>query len=573
MAPLCPRLPEPPGPRGAQAQGWLRTSAVPAPPPSSPPAQRGPRAARLTRPIPPNRPNGRGASAPAAPGAFLWRGKERPALPALPRRGTACPLPSPGPQPCGRYRGPPGSSGLRWGQLSEGGCLEAGRGQMSGLCCGTGVRAVRAVGLLVCNGESVTPGQSPATSLMDRTIKMRQEAEARRVALAWGLLHMSMAGMIYTAMSGRLISCHCNIPYGPLSCIGLALASVFSVNALLDFWRYCKYTGTPRSWAPSPGQQPLLGWQSAAPPTVLAAKTVPSATPSAPIQGQTVLSYSPSRSPRASPRFPPAYLTGYRPQLQAASSSSPSFGRAVTRSPSSSYKVYGFSPSSSGSLYASSIGRVQRIRLKPCHHASPFLYHAPTAKEDYMTDLKSLQTFLQNEEKKQRRVQLGSSDSSSPSSSPTSGNHRCFTADSALVLLNYEYQLACLPRAPPAHRDRAGLSSKQAAEEHHEDLCAARAATSAERAAAELLENTSVLCVSVTEERPEPINTSAGGRGPSEAATCRKGRPSSHDGQSPGFSLDPALVCWPACSWGCAGTDIGQLVSMAASARTNTSWM
>ncbi|XP_051495915.1 transmembrane protein 209-like [Apus apus] len=456
MAPLCPRLPEPPGPRGAQAQGWLRTSAVPAPPPSSPPAQRGPRAARLTRPIPPNRPNGRGASAPAAPGAFLWRGKERPALPALPRRG--------------RGDGP----ALPWGELrvlSPLLALSPAAVRLESVLSSAphGRRWALFLSNEVTGLTSVTPGQSPATSLMDRTIKMRQEAEARRVALAWGLLNMSMAGMIYTAMSGRLISCHCNIPYGPLSCIGLALASVFSVNALLDFWRYCKYTGTPRSWAPSPGQQPLLGWQSAAvqtaPPTVLAAKTVPSATPSAPIQGQTVLSYSPSRSPRASPRFPPAYLSGYRPQLQAASSSSPSFGRAVTRSPSSSYKVYGFSPSSSGSLYTNSIGRVQRIRLKPCHHASPFLYHAPTAKEDYMTDLKSLQTFLQNEEKKQRRVQLGSSDSSSPSSSPTSGNHRCFTADSALVLLNYEYQLACLPRAPPAHRDRAGLSSRQAAEE------------------------------------------------------------------------------------------------------------
>ncbi|XP_051495034.1 uncharacterized protein LOC127393721 isoform X2 [Apus apus] len=60
---------------------------------------------------------------------------------------------------------------------------------------------------------------------MDRTIKMRQEAEARRVALAWGLLNMSVAGMIYTAMSGRLISCHCNIKYGPLSCIELPIST------------------------------------------------------------------------------------------------------------------------------------------------------------------------------------------------------------------------------------------------------------------------------------------------------------------------------------------------------------
>ncbi|XP_051477976.1 heat shock factor protein 5-like [Apus apus] len=41
-----------------------------------------------------------------------------------------------------------------------------------------------------------------------------------------------------------------------------------------------------------------------------------------------------------------------------------------------------------------------------------------------------------------------------------------------------------------------------------EDLCAAHAVVSAERAAAELLENSSLLCAAVTEESPEPVNTS-----------------------------------------------------------------
>jgi len=44
------------------------------------------------------------------------------------------------------------------------------------------------------------PEQSAATSLIDRTIKMRKETEARKVVLAWGLLNVSVAGMIYTEM-------------------------------------------------------------------------------------------------------------------------------------------------------------------------------------------------------------------------------------------------------------------------------------------------------------------------------------------------------------------------------------
>lgn len=36
--------------------------------------------------------------------------------------------------------------------------------------------------------------------LVDRSIQMRKESEARKVLLAWGLLNLSVAGMIYTEM-------------------------------------------------------------------------------------------------------------------------------------------------------------------------------------------------------------------------------------------------------------------------------------------------------------------------------------------------------------------------------------
>lgn len=48
--------------------------------------------------------------------------------------------------------------------------------------------------------QIMTSEQSPVISLIDRTIQMRKETEARKVVLAWGLLNVSVAGMIYTEM-------------------------------------------------------------------------------------------------------------------------------------------------------------------------------------------------------------------------------------------------------------------------------------------------------------------------------------------------------------------------------------
>ncbi|XP_054034484.1 transmembrane protein 209 [Dryobates pubescens] len=315
----------------------------------------------------------------------------------------------------------------------------------------------------------MTSEQSPTTSLIDRTIKMRKETEARKVILAWALLNVSIAGMIYTEMTGKLLGSYYNITYWLVWYIELALAVVFSLNALFDFWMYFKYTVAPTSLVMSPGQQTLLGLRNAAiqttPPRELTAKKVPSSTPSPPIQGQSVLSYSPSRSPSASPKFTTGCITGYSPQLQALSNS-PSYGSTVTYSPNSSYnKVPSFSPSPGGSPYPTSIGPVESSGIRSRYRSSPVLYTSPTGKEDYMTDLKLLDTFLRNEEEKQQRVQLGSSDSSSPSTSPTFWNYSRSMADHAQMLRKFQYQLACRSQAPSAHKDEADLSSKQAAEE------------------------------------------------------------------------------------------------------------
>ncbi|MEJ1280816.1 transmembrane protein 209 [Cricetulus griseus] len=311
---------------------------------------------------------------------------------------------------------------------------------------------------------------SPSASLIDRTIKMRKETETRKVVLAWGLLNVSMAGMIYTEMTGKLISTYYNVTYWPLWYIELALASLFSLNALFDFWRYFKYTVAPTSLVVSPGQQALLGLKTAVvqttPPRDLAATQVPPSPPSPSIQGQSVLSYSPSRSPSPSPKFAASCMTGYSPQLQGLSSGgSGSYSPAVTYSPVSGYNKLASFSLSPPSPYPTTVGPVESSGLRSRYRSSPTVYNSPTDKEDYMTDLRTLDTFLRSEEEKQHRVKLGSPDSTSPSTSPTFWNYSRSVGDYAQTLKKFQYQLACRSQAPCANKDEADLSSKQAAEE------------------------------------------------------------------------------------------------------------
>ncbi|XP_070610595.1 transmembrane protein 209 isoform X4 [Erythrolamprus reginae] len=319
--------------------------------------------------------------------------------------------------------------------------------------------------MLTMQGELI-----PSESLIDRTIRMRKETEARKVLLSWGFLNLALAGMIYMEMSGKLICSYYNISCWILWYVELGLASLFSLNALFDFWRYFKYTMAPTSLVMSPGQQTLLGLQNAAvqttPPRELVPKKTSPSPPSPPIQGQSVLSYSPSRSPSTSPKFASGCISGYSPQLQALSGSSGSFGTPASYSPGSNYtKVAPFSPSPGPLMYPASIGPMDSSGMRSRYRSSPTVYNSPTGKADYMTDLKSLDSFLRNEEEKQHRVQLGNSDSVSPSSSPTFWSYGRSTADYAQMLRKFQYQPACRSQAPSAHKDEADLSSKQAAEE------------------------------------------------------------------------------------------------------------
>ncbi|KAJ4924749.1 hypothetical protein JOQ06_003700 [Pogonophryne albipinna] len=284
----------------------------------------------------------------------------------------------------------------------------------------------------------LTPVKDGMPSMIDRALRMRREEQARQVVLAWAVLNVSLAGMIYTEMSGQLLSRYYNITYWPIWYIELALASLFSLNALFDFWKYFKYTMAPSSIAVSPEQHKLLGLRNtsilASPPQKPEKKETPAPAQSSPLQGQSVLSFSPSRPATSSPKFSPSCVLNY-------------------------------SPSPGSSPYASSIGPAEGSSLRARYRTSPSVFNSPGSKEDYMEDLKSLERFLRTEGERSHRSQLGSPEAVSPSHSPTFWNYNRSVGDYAQSLRKFLYQPACRSLAPSASKDETDLGSKQAAEE------------------------------------------------------------------------------------------------------------
>uniref|UniRef100_A0A674EM74 Transmembrane protein 209 n=1 Tax=Salmo trutta TaxID=8032 RepID=A0A674EM74_SALTR len=297
--------------------------------------------------------------------------------------------------------------------------------------------------------------QEDMSTLIDRTMRMRREEQARQVVLAWAVLNVSLAGMIYTEMSGKLLSLYFSISYWPIWYIELAFASVFSLNALFDFWKYFKYTMAPSTIAVTPEQHRLLGLRNSG--ESLSIPLVPPAQ-SSPLQGQSVLSFSPSRPASTSPKFSPSCVPGYSPLLS--SPSTPGSGGHF--SPSLAFGKLNFSPPTS---YPSSIGPVDGTSLRARYRTSPSVFNSPGGKEDYMESLKTLDRFLRTEEEKSHRSQLGSPESVSPSHSPTFWNYSRSVGDYAQSLRKFQYQPACRSQAPSASKDETDLGSKQAAEE------------------------------------------------------------------------------------------------------------
>ncbi|XP_028306223.1 transmembrane protein 209-like [Gouania willdenowi] len=306
----------------------------------------------------------------------------------------------------------------------------------------------------------MTPQKEGVLSLIDRALRMKREELSRPVVLAWAVLNICLAGMIYTEMSGNLLSRYYSITYWPIWYIELALASLFSLNALFDFWKYFKYTMAPSTISLTHEQHQIVGLRKtsiqASPPQMPEKKETP-------LPGQSVLSFSPSRPATISPKFSPSCVCGYSPPLSNPSTPGNAGGAF---SPSAAFgKVLNYSPSSGSSPYKSSLGSAEGLGQRDWYRTSPSVFDSPGSKEDYIEDQKSLERFLRSEEEKSHQSQLGSPESVSQSHRPKFWNYNRTMGDYAQSLRKFLYQPACRPQAPSANKDETDLGSEQAAEE------------------------------------------------------------------------------------------------------------
>ncbi|XP_062928262.1 transmembrane protein 209 isoform X1 [Mobula hypostoma] len=306
----------------------------------------------------------------------------------------------------------------------------------------------------------------PGTVLIDQTIQMRKEAQTRKVILVWGLLNVGLAGMVYMEMTGKLLYKFYKINYWPLWYIEFGLVVLFCLNALTDFWRYFRSAVVPANLVMTPQQQTLLGIinpvMQTTPQRKPATASTPNSSPPGALQGQSVLSYSPQRPIGSSPKFSPNCMTGFSPNMQTPSlSGSGSFSSSVMYSPGSSFNMgSSFSPPQNSYVYGNNIASSECSSLRARYRSAPVAYSAPLTRDEYVTDMKSLENFLRSEEEKQGRSQMGSPDCPSNSSSPTFWNYSRSSVDYAQSLRKFQYQLASRSQAPSAHKDDTDLGSK-----------------------------------------------------------------------------------------------------------------
>ncbi|XP_062248502.1 transmembrane protein 209-like [Platichthys flesus] len=310
--------------------------------------------------------------------------------------------------------------------------------------------------------ENLTQQKDAMSSMIDIALRMRREEQAHQLVLAWAVLNGSVAGMMYTTVPGKLISRYCNVTYWPVCYIELALAFLFSLNALFDFWKYFKYTMAPSTIAVSPYQHRLLGLMNTSIRASLPQKPEKKETPAPGQLGQSVLSFSPSRPATTSPMFSPSCVPGYSPPL--GSPSTPNSTGGLFSSSVAFGKVWNYSPSPGYSPYPSNIGRADGSSLRARCYTSPAMFNSPGSKENYIDDLKSLERFLHQEEKKAHHSQLECPEFVAPYHSPTFWNNNCSAGANAHSLRKFLYQSASRSQAPSDHKDGTDLGTKKAIE-------------------------------------------------------------------------------------------------------------
>ncbi|XP_075719907.1 transmembrane protein 209-like isoform X2 [Rhinoderma darwinii] len=229
-------------------------------------------------------------------------------------------------------------------------------------------------------------------------MKKRRKAYGRDSVPAWGLLNAYLAGTIYTVMA--FIDTSYWTSHRTVCFIGLALAALFSLNALGVFQKFFKTSGRRLRCSKDRHQgapNSFRGFASAGRPFVLAVRSSPSS----------------------------IYTKGQR------SADNPC------------------SP-----LYLGRLSPVKSKSLRLWYRSSAYAYNFPARRVDYMTDLKILQTYLRCEEEKEKYAQLCAS-------SPTFWDYRGSMEYYSRVLMKYQYQVASLPPAPFTHRHCPPVKEKR----------------------------------------------------------------------------------------------------------------
>ncbi|XP_066443216.1 uncharacterized protein [Eleutherodactylus coqui] len=94
------------------------------------------------------------------------------------------------------------------------------------------------------------------------------------------------------------------------------------------------------------------------------------------------------------------------------------------------------------------ISTVKNKSLRSWYRSAVYAQSFPARREDYMTDLRILETFLQCEEERERYAQL----CGKLASASKFWDYRRPMNYYSRALMGYQYQVACMPQAPFTHR-------------------------------------------------------------------------------------------------------------------------
>ncbi|XP_072175558.1 transmembrane protein 209-like [Diadema setosum] len=322
----------------------------------------------------------------------------------------------------------------------------------------------------------MTPtGIGNATTPIARdTLKRKLSNKSAKRALIWFGINLFLAVVCFLEMTYRSTAAFFDVTHPSLWYVTCTLSLLFTLNALVDLWRYVVPTleAVSQPISLSPSEKSLLGVQDHAVGFKVSRQRIASAPASLSAP------HTPSSSPSLKP--PSHYLYSTPPPLSAALGGSPVGGQlGLNRSfpsqfsPSASPSSQGSILSPSGQSFSQTLGAASQTPtqnmsssvllrdasgsggslLRPRHRSSPARHSPMMTPETTISDEASLSSYLKSYEDKERRNILGTPDHS-PGSSPSYWAYNRSAADFTYLLGKYQYQLASRSPQSPASRGK-----------------------------------------------------------------------------------------------------------------------